>query len=158
VFSIFLPFAAFLFFIPPFAPEGSENKLRGSKKTIKKGETKIEHGKSSGVGGRREKKCFWGEGKCLILRRSNHTPHSIASSPTRPPPLRRVIELAEGKIGFFGYRNRTKPVRRVSGAFSVAAAAFFLCSAASLAFVEALSAHIVFSLLTPYARSSAGNS
>jgi hypothetical protein len=118
--------------------EGAKNRKPKArrKKNNKKGETKIEHGKSSGgVGG------GW---KCLILRRSNHTPHSIASSPKLTPRCR-VIELAEGKIGFFGYRNRTKPVRRVSGAFSVATAFFFWCFAATLAFVEAASTHIVFS-------------
>lgn len=30
------------------------------------------------------------------------------------PTRKTVIQLAEEKIGFFGYRNRTKPVRRVS--------------------------------------------
>lgn len=44
--------------------------------------------------------------------RSNHTPHSPAIALFNSLFLHRkkksVIELAEGKIGFFGYRNRTK--------------------------------------------------
>jgi hypothetical protein len=52
----------------------------------------------------------------ITLYATQLTSHPSPEMPTR----KTVIELAEGKIGFFGYRNRTKPVSRVSEAFSVA--------------------------------------
>lgn len=75
--------------------------MRESKiKENNKKETKIEHGKSC-----------WER----LLYITSHTAFY------RPMPTRKtVIELAEGKIGFFGYRNHTKPVRRERAGHSVA--------------------------------------
>lgn len=95
VFSIFLTF-----FSIPFR---KDRKISFEGENNKK-ETKIEHGKSC-----------WER----LLYITSHTAFY------RPMPTRKtVIELAEGKIGFFGYRNHTKPVRRERAGHSVA---FFFC-------------------------------
>ena len=52
---------------------------------------------------------------------THHILPSVAFS--CPPKKKTVIELAEGKIGFFGYRNRTKLQRELGGGLSDA---FFL--------------------------------